>query len=68
MDLGKIRKIGLTNLGFGGIIKKGEYQASPPLMGCLGCAERMQVQDVLEGGEDKDAQKARACSEGWSST
>ena len=26
-------------------------------MGCLGCAERMQVQDVLEGGEDKDAQK-----------
>ena len=33
------------------------YQALPPLKGCLGHAEKMQVQDVREGGEDKDAQK-----------
>ena len=27
-------------------------------MGCLGCADRMQVQDVLEGGETKMRKKA----------
>ena len=33
--------------------------STPPLMGWLGCAERMQVQDVLEGGGQRCAEKGR---------
>ena len=44
---GKLGKKGLGNLGSGILSnhKKGGISSIPPLMGWLGCAERMQVQD-----------------------
>ena len=61
MDLGKIGKKGFGNLGSGilGNHKKGGISSTPPLMGWLGRAERMQVQDVLEGGGQRCAEKGR---------